>query len=460
MDTIVAPATPAGDGALAVVRMSGPAAVEIALRAFRRGSRRRPMAAAELESHRLYHGFIVDRDGEPADEVMLAAMRAPFSYTREDVIEVTCHGGRASVAAVLGALVDAGAVPAEPGEFTRRAFLHGRIDLAQAEAVMDVIQARSSVARRAALRQLEGELSLEVEAIGAELTGLMAEVEGRIDFPEEGLGEISAEDLRPRVRAVRTRLGRLIATADQGRRLREGLRVVLAGKPNAGKSSLFNALARAERAIVSAQPGTTRDFIEEGLNLAGLPVVLVDTAGIRHTEDPVEAEGVRRATGQAGVADLVLVVLDAATGFTADDRAVCRALPGGVDRVAVVNKIDLAPGQPVAEAAATALGPEVPVRVVSARTGDGIDALRGWIVEGYGAKLGEEPTITSLRHETALRRAEAALAEVERSLQAGRSADLLAVDLREAWEAVGQVTGRAASADVVAEVFRRFCIGK
>lgn len=458
--TIVAPATPPGESALAVVRMSGPDALEIAARTFRRGSGRMAVSATEFASRRLYYGFVVDTAGAQADEVMLAAMRAPRSYTGEDVVEITCHGGGATVRAVLGILVAAGAAPAEPGEFTRRAFLNGRIDLARAEAVMDVIQAKGDAARRAALRQLAGGLSQEVEAIGTALTGLLAEVEARIDFPEEDLGNVAEAQVSAEIAAVRERIARLTATADRGRRLREGLRVVLAGKPNAGKSSLLNALLRFERAIVSAQPGTTRDFLEETVVLGGLPLVLVDTAGIRPTDDSIEAEGAARAVRQAEMADLVLVVLDAASGFTADDLAVCRAVPPGVDQILVVNKVDLEPGKSTAGEAVAVAPPGTPLRFVSARTGEGLGELETLVANRYAPRLGEEPIVTSLRHEAALRRAHAALGEAAASLGSGRSPDVVAVDLREAWEAVGAVTGRAASEEVVAEVFRRFCIGK
>ncbi len=306
-DTIVAPATPPGVGAIGVIRLSGPEAIPIARSVFRAGSGVFP---SKEDSHRLVHGHIVDRSGQVVDEVMLAAMWAPRTYTRQDVVEINCHGGYAAQRAVIRALLEEGARAAEPGEFTRRAFLNGRIDLTQAEAVLATVRARSSAALRAALRQLGGGLARRMIASRRAVLGVLAQLEVQIDFADEDPGDLDRDRAVRELEVVRMDLERLLATAFVGRILDQGMRVAIVGRPNVGKSSLLNALAMRERAIVSHIPGTTRDTIEESIEIAGLPVCLVDTAGLRDSWDAVEREGVERTCAVLATADIVLAVVD------------------------------------------------------------------------------------------------------------------------------------------------------
>ncbi|MBE0599646.1 MAG: tRNA uridine-5-carboxymethylaminomethyl(34) synthesis GTPase MnmE, partial [Desulfuromonadales bacterium] len=305
LDTIVAPATPPGEGGIGILRLSGPRAAEI-LQSFFRPSR----GSGPLASHRLYHGRLITRQGICADEVMAVVMRAPRSYTREDVAEIHCHGGPQVMRRLLDLFIESGIRLARPGEFTLRAFLNGRLDLAQAEAVIAVIRSASEAASQVALQQLAGKLSQAIHTIRDQLVEVLALIETEVDFPEDELELPSRQALQERVEVARGEIDQLLASFDTGRTLREGMAVLILGKPNVGKSSLLNALLGEARAIVNPAPGTTRDTIEENLNLGGIPLRLVDTAGIRHTTDPIEAEGVRRARAKIPSADLVLLVVD------------------------------------------------------------------------------------------------------------------------------------------------------
>lgn len=462
-DTVAAVVTAPGEAAVALVRISGPEAVAVARRVFApgaKGSKR----SWQPESHVLYYGWVHDgASGEALDEVMAVAMLAPRSYTREDVVEISCHGGAAVVRAVLRAVLQSGARAAEPGEFTLRAFLNGRIDLSQAEAVMDLIRARTDRSRKAAAEQLAGRLGRVAREIGADLLGLVAEVEARLDFPDEDLGELLVTRIAQGAEEIRGRLQCLLATAQEGQRLQQGLKLVIAGKPNAGKSSLLNALIGRDRAIVSDRPGTTRDFVEEALQLAGYPVILTDTAGIRDTLDEIERIGTERARERIAEADVVLFVLDTGTGWTEEDAAVAALLPGR-PVVAVVNKTDVSAERSadLAAQAAQVLGAGVPVVAVSARTGSGLEDLRAAVASVLEPAGGHEAEalVTSARQEDALRRADRALQAALDGLRGGWPADLVAIDLREAWQAVGEITGETATDDLISAIFGRFCIGK
>lgn len=454
--TIAAIATPPGEGAIGIVRLSGPDAVAIAAGIFA-SSRGISGAEAFRAGRGVWHGEVRDEDG-PLDEVLLHVMRAPHSYTREDVVEINCHGGAGPVGAVLELVLKRGARLAEPGEFTKRAFLNGRIDLAQAESVMDRIQAQTRAALRAAASTGRGELSRAVEQTQADLLEALARVEAAVDFPEDDLPELVDEALRARLVTCRAHVRELVDRVEGGRLLREGARVAIAGRPNVGKSSLFNALLRDARAIVTAVPGTTRDLIEEVITLGGIPVRLSDTAGLRSTADEVERAGIAIARSAIEAADAVLLVHDLAEGWTAGDAALAEQLAAeGVPVVLAGNKRDLNPkGGPLPGATRFAAS-----LTVSAATGDGLHeleaALRG-VLAGAGGGSTEHAILAGARQREALSNAAAAL---DRALAAyGGSPEFLGIDLREAVQALGQVTGTSVSEAVLDRVFARFCIGK
>ena len=438
-DTIAALATPWGAGAVAMIRVSGAQAVPVADKIFRG---RRPLADAP--SGRVRRGTI-ERDGRVVDDVLVAVFRAPRSYTGEDTVEISGHGGPVVAEEILRALFAAGARPAEPGEFTRRAFLNGKMDLTQAEAVMDLIAARGAASADAAAAQLAGRLGREVEKLRSECMTALAHLEAFIDFPEEGIDPESGRALLARVDALSSVIDRMLGTADEGRMLREGVRLVIHGEPNVGKSSLLNLLLGYDRAMVSEVPGTTRDTIEENLTLRGLPFRVIDTAGLRETNDPLEAEGMRRTREHLAKADISLRVVDASAG-QAPSSATGR-------EIVVLNKIDLWRGGEVPPGV-------VPLCCIDAR---GLDRLVDALVEK--TKIAppasrEEAVAINARHQDCLRRAREAVAAARASLERGDGPEFTAVELRGALTAIGEITGGSDSDDVLGEIFRSFCIGK
>lgn len=447
-DTICAPATAPGEGAVGIVRVSGPEAVALVGGLFAASSGH-PLAAAP--SHTVHHGRLADAAGAPIDEVLVLLMRGPRSYTREDVVEVQCHGGPAAVEAALAALTGSGARLAEPGEFTRRAFLNGRIDLTRAEAVLALISARTETAHRIAGRQLAGALAERLEPVADGLKALCAHLEAAIDFPDEDLQP--PPDLGTRLGAARTALADALARGRAGHLLQEGVRLAILGRPNVGKSSLLNRLLGYDRAIVAEAAGTTRDVLEAELAVDGVRFVVQDTAGIRAPGDPVEAEGVARSRRAAQEADLALLVLDAMEGITPDDEKLLAEL-GGRPALVAVNKCDLAAGE----------GPPGLTAVrVSARTGEGLEALRAAMrdaARGPGAVPLEHGFLTTLRQREALGRSLEALERGLAGLAEGRFPELVAADAREALDRLGEVTGETTTDDLLDAVFARFCIGK
>ena len=452
-DTIVAPATPPGEGGVGIIRLSGPRAAEL-LGAVFRGR----VAAAAMVSHHLYHGRLCRADGTALDDVLAVVMRAPRSYTGEDVAEVHCHGGSLLLRSALDLFLAGGARLARPGEFTQRAFLNGRLDLTQAEGVAALIGARSEQAARAAMAHLDGRLSTCLHQYTDALRELLTLLEAHIDFPDDDLGAFDRAALSRRALAIRSEMAELLETFDTGRALREGVSVLILGRPNVGKSSLLNALLGEARAIVTDIPGTTRDTVEEQLVLGGIPLRLVDTAGVRDTTDPIEQEGVRRARVKAEAADLVLLVIDQSQPLTAEDRmAIALAPPQRT--VLVRNKSDLP--QCCADADLDGFPRQV---AVSAKAGAGLAALQAVLVDFFagaaGASLEGGVVLTERRHREALL---AALAAVDRLLAASDSRQPLecqAMELREALAALGQITGETTPDDVLEQIFSRFCIGK
>ena len=442
-DTIAAIATPRGEGGIAVVRISGPDSLGVIKNVFsRRG---------KYESHRMYHGYVMGSDGERADEAMAVYMAAPRSYTAEDVCEIQCHGGEVSAKRVLDIVLAAGCRAAEPGEFTRRAFLNGRIDLAQAEAVMQLISARSEAAARASVRQLTGGVSAKVRPITEALTGVLALIEASDDFPDEIDEEAGSEELTARLRPIVNELDSMIDRRS-ARMITGGSSVVLAGRPNVGKSSIMNYLLGTERAIVTDIPGTTRDVLTAQVSINGVSVEMTDTAGIRETEDVVEQIGVRRAEQAAKQADLVLIVLDADSGLDDSDRQLLRDAD---ERCLVcVNKRDRG-----TELDAELISKEYNITALntSASTGEGMDALGKMIAQRISPA---EPALVSERHIEAASRARDALMNALRALEAGYPMDVCAVDVISAMEALSEITGEDARESVIDRVFRDFCVGK
>jgi tRNA modification GTPase len=492
----VAVSTATGAGAIGIVRMSGPAAVSIAQSVFRPG---RGATVGLEETHRLLYGHVFDpRDGVDVDEVLLAVMRAPHSYTREDVVEIHCHGGVAAQRAVLRLLMHLGARLAEPGEFTKRAFLNGRIDLAQAESVAAIVAARSSGALRASVRQLEGGLSERLRAARRSLLAVLAQIEATVDFSDGDVDAVDWEALGHVLSAVRGDLDRLLRTAFIGRALEQGARTAIVGKPNVGKSSLLNALLMRERAIVSDIPGTTRDTVEELMEIGGIPIHLVDTAGIRAGGDHIERLGVERSVKAMEQADLVLAVIDISKPWDDGDRRLVQ----GLDRtrsIVVCNKIDLADdvvervkalaayldhldggstgvdaanGPDKINGSGRAAGPDKingsdvrswPICAVSALTGEGLDELRAAIQEvisgGEGVHL-EEPVLASERQRSLVGAAFDMTGSALDATRRGSDEELICEDIREAVQALGRMTGEDLTQDLLDEIFSRFCLGK
>ena len=454
-DTIAAISTPPGEGGIGIVRLSGAGAVDIVKRVFA-STTRRDISAGK---GRVFHGAIVDGDGAAIDEALVHVMRAPHSYTREDVVEINCHGGGGPLNAVLERVLESGARLAEPGEFTRRAFLNGRIDLAQAEAVIDRIRARTRAGLRAAAAAAGGTLSKSIQEMKAGLVNALARIEAAVDFPEEDLPDLVDEALRGGLIATRDRMRALLETSEAGRLYREGASIAIAGRPNVGKSSLFNALLRDARAIVSAQPGTTRDRIEEMIALSGVPVRLSDTAGLRGAHDDIERIGVEIAREALDAADIVLFVVDTSSATTEEDMALARELETLEKPVwLALNKIDIA-GEGLEWDGWT--GRFAGATRVSAKTGEGLALLEkdlGGLLLGGAAVTPDQGMITRAHQRDSLRRAAASLDRVIGNF--GASPEFLSIDLREAVNALGEITGETTPEDILDIIFSSFCIGK
>ena len=441
-ETIAALATPSGEGALAVIRISGKNAFGVADAIFR-GVRSPSLA----EERKVLLGRIVNAEGEDVDSVLLTVFRSPRSYTGEDLVEISGHGGSLVAARVLSAAFSAGARMARPGEFTQRAFLNGKLDLTQAEAVMDLISAKTPRAARAAALQLEGRLGEEIRRLREALLECVAHVEAFIDFPEEGIDPESGSVLRERMAAIAGRITRLLSTANEGILLREGITIALCGAPNAGKSSLLNRLLRSDRAIVSSTPGSTRDTIEESASLGGYPFRVIDTAGLRETSDPVEREGVVRARRAGEDADIRLHLGDAS-------KLEGAVMPLFDDETLVLNKIDLVKDRSMLP---QELG-------ISCKTGEGMDSLVAAIlkkVKGHAdSEAIPEAGVIHARHQDCLARSFNALNAALHLLDEGEPPELLAVELRSALGAVGEIVGDVGTEEILGKIFCTFCIGK
>lgn len=455
-DTIAAISTPIGAAGIGIIRVSGPQAIPLVEKLFR-SPRQKTLSGARNNS--LLYGHIVEMDSL-VDEVLVSVMRRPYSFTAEDVVEINCHGGIVAVRRCLEAVLRAGARPAEPGEFSKRAFLNGRIDLAQAESVIDLINAKTEKSLEVALDQLEGVLSRKVRKISSELLELIAHIEAGIDFPEHDIEEVSRASIKSKVERLLGDVGQMIASAETGKVFREGLRTVIIGKPNVGKSSLLNALVREKRAIVTDIPGTTRDIIEEVVNIRGIPLVLVDTAGIRETQDLVEKIGVERSREMLAGADLVLFMIDASTGLTEEDLKIL-PLTEEKNSIVILNKTDL--GKGVDAGLFARYASRGSVLEMSLLTGQGLDVLEQKIHDMVyaGISSGREATmVANIRHKNALGKAAKSLEGVLQALGAHLPTDCMAIDLRAAWQSLGEITGETVNEDLVDQIFSQFCIGK
>jgi len=462
-DTIAAIATPPGEGGIGVVRLSGPEAGAIASRLF--------LSSADIsnfESHRLYYGSIVEPTSEKTiDSCLMVVMRGPRSFTGEEVVEFQCHGGQLVLQRVVEATLRQGARLAEAGEFTRRAFLNGRIDLAQAEAIAEVIKAKTDLALSVANSQLRGRISREVDAIKGRLVTLLSRVEAELDFPEEeDIPAVLLSERAAELEEIEKSLTRLLDSYEEGKIITKGVRVVIFGRPNVGKSTLLNLLLREERAIVTPIPGTTRDVIEEVVNIRGLPVRLMDTAGLREGADTVEAIGLRFARERLKDAHLVLYVTDFSS-FSEEDRAHLSAVCGK-KIIVVINKMDLATDEERGRCAA--LFGEWRTVEISALQERGVDKLEGAIFEEATGHLpqkiiaidggGDDLVITSVRHKIALEGACESVKRGREALADGLSGEFLALEVRGAIEKVGEITGEVTNDDILEEIFSHFCIGK
>ena len=454
-DTIAAIATPSGEGGVGIVRLSGPDAERIAISLFVRSAGRN----GKLKSHTLHHGSIQDpRSAKLLDQVLLAIMRKPRSYTGEDVVEVHCHGGALVLQRILGLILSQGARHAEPGEFTKRAFLNSRVDLAQAEAVLDLVAARTEKAADLALSQIKGELSGWVGDLREELLDILAQVEAAIDFPEEEIELLEHPALIAKIETLRAKIRVIINTYEWGRLFREGAKVCICGRPNVGKSSLFNAILGDERVIVTAIPGTTRDVIEESINLDGLPVVLWDTAGMRDTTDPVEQIGVSLSREHFEKAKAVVVVVDGSAPLTDEDKLFLLSATKKKGLIAI-NKIDLVQRVDLDELKQIA-GDQKFV-TVSAIRGHGVQELKSSLRQiVLGTDLEPPIVLTNIRHKSALLCGEEALSEAILTLHQRQPPEIVAVALQQAKESLEQIVGSVHSEDILERIFSKFCIGK
>jgi tRNA modification GTPase len=455
-DTIAAISTPVGQGGIGVVRISGPRSLEIADRIFRPKKSALPSAA---RSGSLVYGHIINpADNTIMDEVLLSVMRSPRSYTKEDVVEINCHGGLISVKRTLETILAQGARISDPGEFTKRAFLNGRINLTQAEAVFDVISSKTEESMRIAVEQLQGGLSEKLGALKNTLLEIAAFAEACIDFPEDEIEIQTFMQIRDRMSAIKKDIDRLSDTFREARFFRDGLSVAIVGRPNVGKSSLLNLLLKKEKAIVTEFPGTTRDLIEDYLNINGLPVRITDTAGIRNSQEPVEKEGIRRSLNAIQNADFIIALLDGSEPLREDDLQLMELIRGKKALI-VINKSDL-PGKISLE---TIRGEGRDHLFISALSGEGIEVLKSAIFDANLRNWTEERegvVVTNLRHKTALDKTSSTLQRAIALLSADQPLELFSIELRDALDSLGEITGMVTTEDILEKIFSTFCIGK
>jgi tRNA modification GTPase len=459
-DTIAAISTPLGEGGIGIVRKSGRNSLAIASRLFI-SPENKPLD--KMRNFHLTYGHILDPStGETIDEVLLSLMRAPSSYTKEDVVEINCHGGLISLTKILGLVLKLGARLAEPGEFTKRAFLNGRIDLSQAEAVLDLIRSKTDESRKIALNQLQGGLSEKIVSLRDRIMDVCVNIEAFIDFPEDEIETGSKQDLSAAMENIYRELLSLVKTYDEGRFFREGLSTAIVGRPNVGKSSLLNALLQRDRAIVTEVPGTTRDIIEEYLNIRGLPLQIMDTAGIRDVNDLAEKEGVRRSLQSIEHADLVIAVFDRSVPLQEEDWEVLKRIKDR-NTILVLNKSDLPSSLDSQSFSPGVADPSLLCLNISATRGDGIEALKDAVFDSCLKNWKEQRegvVVTNLRHKTAIQDAATSLINARHALTENQPIEIIALELRDALDKLGEIVGFITTEDILERIFNEFCIGK
>ncbi len=459
-DTIVAISTPLGEGGIGIVRISGKDAIQIADEIF---SSPKDISLRDTESYRIRYGHIYDHSTKrKIDEVLVTVMRAPHSYTRQDIVEINCHGGMIALSNTLDLVLQKGARLAEPGEFTKRAFLNGRIDLSQAEAVLDLIRSKTDESMRIAMAQLQGGLSEKITYLRDKLADICAHIEAYIDFPEDEIEPASKQQLLASMEEITTELLALMKTYDEGKFFREGLLTAIVGRPNVGKSSLLNALLRKDRAIVTDFPGTTRDVIEEYLNINGLPLRIMDTAGIRDVENIAEKEGVKRSLKSIENADLVIAIFDWSESLKDEDFEVIEKIKNK-NVIIVLNKNDLP--RAFQQESLQAYFPYFSKQIltISATKGDGLDELKKQIVNSCLKDWKEERegvVVANIRHKSAIENARQALEKASYALTKEQPIEILALELRDALDRLGEIVGAVTTDDILNKIFSEFCIGK
>ncbi|NGP45201.1 tRNA uridine-5-carboxymethylaminomethyl(34) synthesis GTPase MnmE [Bacillaceae bacterium SIJ1] len=457
MDTIAAISTPAGEGAIGIVRLSGPQAIQLTDTIYQ-GKK----SLREVDSHTIVYGKIVDNDSKDhLEEVMVSVMRAPKTFTREDVVEINCHGGVVSIQRILQLVLRQGARLAEPGEFTKRAFLNGRIDLSQAEAVMDLIRAKTDQAMTSAVHQVEGRLGRQIQQLRQTILEALAQVEVNIDYPEyDDVEEMTQQTLRQHADQVQAAIGELLSTAAQGKILREGLKTAIIGRPNVGKSSLLNSLAQDTRAIVTDVPGTTRDVIEEYVNVRGVPLKLIDTAGIRETEDLVEKIGVERSRQMLKEAELILLVLNNNEPLSQEDELLFEAV-ADLEVIIILNKTDLPTKTDREKINLLASGR--PVITTSLLQDEGLDELEAAIAALFfeqGVERADSSYVSNTRHIALLEQALQSIHSAIEGIDTGMPVDIVQIDMQKAWELLGEITGDTVGETLIDQLFSQFCLGK
>lgn len=455
-DTIAAISTVLGEGGISIIRVSGDKALKIVSGLFRGVNEKK---LDDIKPYTIRYGFIIEKDtGDTLDEVLVSYMKAPRSFTAEDTVEINCHGGVVATKRILEEVVKNGARIAEPGEFTKRAFLNGRIDLSQAEAVIDIIRAKTELSMKSAVSQSKGKVSQEISSIRNKLLEIVAHIEATVDYPEDDLEEVTADKVTIQLKDVVEGMDNILKTAEEGKIIREGLNTVIVGKPNVGKSSLLNSLLKEKRAIVTEIPGTTRDVIEEYINIDGVPVKIVDTAGIRETSDFVEKIGVEKSKEKINEADLIILMLDLSRELDNEDKEIIDYIKDK-KYIILLNKSDL--GGKINKEDIKNLNYNYIVET-SAKTGEGLDKLKECIRELFfkGEVTSKDILITNSRHKEALIRAKESCDQALDALRNTSAIDLASIDIRNAWMRLGEITGDTLEEDIINKIFSEFCLGK
>ncbi|WP_346931030.1 tRNA uridine-5-carboxymethylaminomethyl(34) synthesis GTPase MnmE [Clostridium sp.] len=454
-DTIGAISTSIGEGGIAIVRISGDKAKDVVDKIFQAKNGK---SIKDMKSYTMKYGYIIDENNNHIDEVIVSFMKGPRSFTAEDTIEINCHGGVVATNKVLEQVVKQGVRLAEPGEFTKRAFLNGRIDLSQAEAVIDIINAKTDLSMKSALMQSEGAISKEIQGLRGKLLSTIAHIEATVDYPEDDLEEVTAEMAIKDLEVIKKEIKEFIETAEEGKILREGLSTVIVGKPNVGKSSLLNALTKENRAIVTDIPGTTRDVIEEYINISGIPIKIIDTAGIRETDDVVEKIGVERSRAKINDADLIILILDSSNDLSEEDKEIINHISKKKYMI-LLNKSDL--NSKITQGNLENINCKN-IYSISAKTGEGIDKVRSAIKDMFfkGEISTNNIIITNTRHKEALLRAYECVESAIGTLNHTFAIDLASIDIRNAWTFLGEITGDSLEENIIDKIFKDFCLGK